>query len=129
MSDPNSEKSFFDLINIVIAEEEQTARPTLFEFDDDQNVVGVISYSTTCPRCSQLVSFDAEQILTDGQKQYVQGCELCPILTETGEAVAVDYSDDVDVEGADFDSLLNDDGFVDPIASGKMKLPGAVKLN
>lgn len=110
------ERTVFDLLNIIIADEEMAARPVEFTYDDEENVTGVVAYETTCPRCSELVQFDIDRIMEgdDGQL-YVQGCKDCPI--------------GVTVEGADFDAFLNDDSFEDPISSGKMRVEGATRLN
>ena len=120
INDPSDQKTVFDLLNIIIAEEEMAARPVEFTHDEEENITGVTRYETTCPRCSELVQFGTNEIFEDEEGTlYVQGCEDCPIggtLTPK-------------VEGADFDSFLNDDTFEDPIASGKMVVEGATKLN
>lgn len=120
INDPSDQKTVYDLLNIIIADEEMAARPTVFTYDDEENVTGVIQYETSCPRCSQLVQFGVNEIFEDGEGAlYVQGCEDCPISGALTPKV----------EGADFDSFLNDDSFEDPIANGKMIVEGATKLN
>lgn len=133
MTDPNSEKSYFDLIPIVIAGINQTARPVEFEMDSNQDVIGVMAYETTCPRCSQLAHFAKNEITIDVNNNSVVRCKQCSPKSKVNDATLEDAMLIERLSKAPehhiFTMPTSVTLFSDPIASGTMKVTGATKLN
>ena len=50
--------NIYDRIDILIHDQELTARPIEFEMDKDENPIRATKYETTCPNCSNYIQFD-----------------------------------------------------------------------
>lgn len=68
--------SLYDRINVLIGNQELTARPVDFVLDSNQNVIGVLRYETTCPDCGGLVLFDKPEKLDIDVSHFVK-CSVC----------------------------------------------------
>ncbi len=131
MTDPNSEKSYFDLIPIIIAGVNQTARPVEFEMDRNQDITGVMAYETTCPRCSQLAYFAKSEIVVDASNNSIVKCRQCSPKSNDAtleDAMLIERLSKAP-EHHVFTMPTSATLFSDPIASGTMKVAGATKLN
>jgi hypothetical protein len=145
MSD-TEEATIYDLLPVILGGDKVYARPVHFECGEDDMPLKVLSYQSTCPKCSQLVEFNCSQIKQDKDNtRYVQGCDDCPIpkklkayhpdvenpATMSIDSVEVEnIGEENMIEGADFESYLSDVTiFQDPIESGKLVVPTATKVN
>jgi hypothetical protein len=89
----------FDLIDITIGEEKIQARPIEWDYDENDNPDMPTKYETTCPACSQMMHFEAFEIMAPPYNYVI--CNNC------GAGEMADYP--VEAEEADADAVQNED--------------------
>lgn len=75
MSD-EAETNVYERINITVAGDPLTARPSEFSFDDDGNPTAAIRYETTCPKCGNLIDFCVDDVWHAADQDHV-ACTHC----------------------------------------------------
>lgn len=55
----------FNLITVIVGKTPVEARPSDWKKDDEGYALDPLAYRTTCPHCSQLLSFKAEDVVNE----------------------------------------------------------------
>lgn len=77
----------YERIDITVAGDRLTARPSEFSFDNDGNPTAAVRYETTCPKCGNLIDFCVDDVWHAADQDHV-ACSHCGAGKHKQEAEA-----------------------------------------